>query len=132
MEHVGPLRGIRVIELSTGIAGGYATKLFVDAGAEVIKVEPPGGDPLRRWSPSGADLDGNDSALFRFLAASKRSVVGATGDAVVGDLIGGADLVIESDTDSTRDINAKWHQAPAQDGLVVVSITPFGRTGPWA
>ena len=48
------LRDLRVIDLSTGIAGGYATKLFCDAGADVVKVEPPGGDPLRRFTASGA------------------------------------------------------------------------------
>ena len=65
-----------MVDLSTWIAGGYCTKLLADGGAEVIKVEPPGGDPLRRWSASGAAIaDGADGALFRFLAASKRSLV---------------------------------------------------------
>ena len=70
------LRSLRVVDLSTGIAGGYATKLFADAGADVVKVEPAGGDPLRRHSASGADLGSEDGALFRFLHAGKRSIVG--------------------------------------------------------
>jgi crotonobetainyl-CoA:carnitine CoA-transferase CaiB-like acyl-CoA transferase len=45
-----PLHGYTVGELSTGIAGAYCTKLFADGGAQVIKVEPPVGDPLRTWS----------------------------------------------------------------------------------
>ena len=49
------LSDIRVVDFSTGIAGAYTTKLFADAGADVVKVEPPEGDPLRRWSASGAD-----------------------------------------------------------------------------
>src|SRR5579884_2297210 len=85
----GPLAGIRVVELSgglappTGLVGygpAYAGKMFADAGAEVWLVEPPEGDPLRRWTASGADLEGRDGALFRFLAASKRSLAGALGD----------------------------------------------------
>ena len=45
-----PLAGLRVVELATDIAAPYATKLLVDAGADVIKVEQPaGGDPMRRW-----------------------------------------------------------------------------------
>ena len=45
----GPLAGLHVVELANEISGPYATKLFVDLGAEVTKVEPPTGDPLRRW-----------------------------------------------------------------------------------
>ena len=90
------LGDLRVIELSTGIAGGYATKLFADAGADVVKVEPPGGDPLRRWSASGTPPGDADGALFRFLAASKRSVVGCLGDDQVVRLVADADLVVEN------------------------------------
>ena len=115
---VGPLSDIRVVEASTGIAGGYAAKLFVDAGADVVKVEPPEGDPLRRWTAAEVDLDGHDSALFRHLAASKRSVVGP-----VAELLGGADVVIEDGT---------LEPLPAADGLVVVSITAYGRNSPWS
>jgi len=45
-----PLAGLRIVDLTTGLAGPYCSKLLVDQGAEVIKVEPPGGDPMRRWS----------------------------------------------------------------------------------
>ncbi len=71
-----PLSGLRVVDLSSGIAGAYCTKLLADGGAEVVKVEAPSGDPLRRWSASGATIaDGDDGALFNFLGASKQSVV---------------------------------------------------------
>ena len=71
-----PLHGYVVVDLSSGIAGAYCTKLLADGGAEVIKVEPPEGDPLRSWSASGARIEpGADGALFSFLACSKRSVV---------------------------------------------------------
>ncbi len=114
----GPLSDIRVVEASTGIAGGYAAKLFADAGADVVKVEPPGGDPLRRWTVSDVDLGAGDAALFQHLSASKRSVLGP-----VDDYLTGADVLIE---DGSLD------PLPDEPGLVVVSITPYGRAGPWA
>src|SRR5580700_3439574 len=71
-----PLDGLAVLDLSSGIAGAYCTKLLADGGASVIKVEAPEGDTLRTWSASGAVIDdGDDGALFQYLAASKRSLV---------------------------------------------------------
>ena len=58
------LAHLRVIDFTTGIAGPYATKLFVDAGAEVIKIEPEGGDPARRVTAVGADLGEADAAWW--------------------------------------------------------------------
>src|SRR6202035_3928004 len=70
------LTGYTVVDLSAGIAGAYCTKLLADGGADVIKVEPPEGDPLRRWSASRAAIErGGDGALFCFLAGSKHSVI---------------------------------------------------------
>src|SRR6185312_15291628 len=71
-----PLSGYTVVDLSTGIAGAYCTKLLADGGAEVVKVESPDGDSLRKWSASGASIPaGGDGALFSFLAGAKHSVV---------------------------------------------------------
>ena len=123
------LRELRVIDLSTGIAGAYTSKLFADAGADVIKVEPPAGDPLRRWSATGAELGGDDGALFKFLHSSKRSVVGSLADADVQELIAGADLVIDSAQPASLDPRPYREQHPQ---LVWLSITPYGRTGPYA
>ena len=128
------LAGIRVLDFSSQIAGPYCTKLLVDGGAEVIKVEPPDGDPLRRWSATGADLRGEDSALFTFLNAGKQSVVGTAADPHVAALVAEADLVVEahgleSDGGERLDVERLRAEHPA---LVVLSITPYGLTGPWA
>lgn len=128
------LRGIRVLDFSTQIAGPYATKLLADAGAEVISVEPPGGDPLRRMSATGADVGDADSALFRFLHAGKKSVVGRASDAGIRGLLEEADLVVEAfglttDAGERLDVPALRSERPER---TLLSITPWGRTGPWA
>src|SRR5271169_6357418 len=73
-----PLDDVRVVEISDRIAGSYCGKLLVDAGAEVRKIEPPQGDPLRRYSASCSPMpDGTDSPLFGYLNAGKRSLTWA-------------------------------------------------------
>ncbi|MEU6352486.1 CoA transferase [Streptomyces sp. NPDC047072] len=121
-----PLDGWVVVDLSTGIPGAYCTKLLADGGAEVVKVEAPEGDPLRRWSASGATPQANrDGALFSFLACSKKSVVG--GPEVVDTLLTSADVAVWSPGAplSPQEIHR------AHPHLVVTSITPFGLEGPW-
>lgn len=120
---------LRVLDLSSNIAGPYCTKLLADAGADVVKVEGPAGDPLRRWSATGADLGGEDGALFRYLNTSKRSVLGALGDGAVDDLVDQADVLVEDLGPDGLDVAGLQAAHPS---LVVVSISPFGATGPWA
>lgn len=132
-----PLNGYVVVDLSTGIAGAYCTKLLADGGAEVIKVEPPQGDWLRQWSASGADIPpGSDGALFSFLACSKRSIVADPDSSddidFVNALLAQADAVVWS-----RGSKVAEHQSftPAEihrvhPHLTVTSITPFGLEGP--
>jgi crotonobetainyl-CoA:carnitine CoA-transferase CaiB-like acyl-CoA transferase len=135
-----PLSGYVVVDLSSGIAGGYCTKLLADGGAEVVKVEPPQGDPLRGWSASGAEiLDGTDGALFSYLACSKHSVVAdpatdAADVAFVDGLLADADAVVW-----TRSPGAAGHPdfAPEEirnrhPHLTLTAITPFGLVGPWS
>jgi len=123
------LRGVRVIDFGDRIAGAYATKLLADAGADVILVEPPEGDALRRWSASHQALGDEDGALFQFLACGTRSVVGAPDDAEVRALIEGADLVVETRAPGALPVRSWCERFP---GLVGLSITPFGTEGPYA
>ncbi len=114
--------GLRVADLSTGIAGAYCAKLLTDLGAEVVNVEPPGGDPLRVWSASGnLGADGDpDGALFRYLTTSQRSV---TGDPAPW--VRWADIVIESFVPGEAERLGLVGVAP-----VTVSISALGRGGP--
>ncbi len=128
-----------VVDLSSGIAGAYATKLLADGGADVVKVEDPDGDPLRRWSASGAPVaPGDDGALFSFLASSKRSVVvdvAEAGDrARLDALLARADAVVWSEGSRVA-ADESWAPAAlrrAHPDLVVTTVTPFGLDGPWA
>ena len=123
------LRDLRVIDFSEGISGPYASKLLADAGAEVIKVEAAGGDPMRTWSATGGNTQNEDSAFFRFLHTSKSSLVGAPEDPEILELAADADLVIEDFSPNRLDLPALCTRAPH---LVTLSITPFGRSGPYA
>jgi crotonobetainyl-CoA:carnitine CoA-transferase CaiB-like acyl-CoA transferase len=133
-----PLAGYTVVDLSTGIAGAYCTKLLADGGADVIKIEPPEGDPLRYWSASGATIPpGEDGALFSFLAGLKHSVV-ADPDVdddvdLVNRLLASADAVVWSAGSKVADSQG-FTPAAIHDRhphLTVMSITPFGLKGPW-
>lgn len=123
-----PLAELRVLDCTTGITGPYATKLFVDAGAEVVKVEPAGGDPMRRRSATQGDLGGRDAAIFQYLNAGKRSLVGALDDPEVQVLLAGADLLVE-DARGAIDVAAIRTRLPH---LVVLSVSPYGLDGPYA
>jgi crotonobetainyl-CoA:carnitine CoA-transferase CaiB-like acyl-CoA transferase len=135
-EH--PLDGYVVVDLSSGIAGAYCTKLLADGGADVIKVEAPEGDPLRRWSASGAVIPaGDDGALFSFLACSKRSVAVDIEQAadvdLVDRLLASADAVVWSRGSAVAELESllpkQLHRRHPH--LIVTAITPFGLDGPW-
>ena len=111
------LRDLRVVDFTSGIAGPYCTKLFADAGSEVVLVEAPGAAAPR-------------APLFRFLHASKRAVTGAVGDAQIEALIASADLVVED-----FGANAAFDRAALlarQPQLVLCSISAYGLSGPYA
>ncbi|MDZ4265555.1 MAG: CoA transferase, partial [Mycobacterium sp.] len=132
-----PLTGYVVVDLSSGIAGAYCTKLLADGGAEVIKVEPAQGDPLRAWSASGAEIiDGADGALFSYLACSKRSVVAdpASDGDFVNALLADADAVVWSRGPGLAEDPAFGPDAIHRNHphLTVTAITPFGLEGPWS
>jgi crotonobetainyl-CoA:carnitine CoA-transferase CaiB-like acyl-CoA transferase len=133
-----PLAGYTVVDLSTGIAGAYCTKLLADGGADVIKVESPQGDPLRGWSSSGAVIPaGTDGALFSYLAGSKHSVVAyaelADDIEMVHKLLAAADAVVWSTGSKLAEHESFGPEAihSAYPHLTVTSITPFGLSGPW-
>ena len=137
-DPVGPLDGVTVLDLTEHIAGPYCTKLFADFGADVIKVEPPGGDPSRSVGPWYQGISGPErSGTFFYFNTNKRSIVldleRQEARAVMGRLLRRADIVIESQPAGRLDsLGFGWEQVSSmRDDLPMVSITPFGHDSPY-
>ena len=133
------LDGVRVIELSTDVAGAFAGRLLALYGADVIVVEPHEGHPIRHLPPWPVEAPTpDDSVLFAYLGAGKRSAVLDLARAEdverVRGLIEGADIVIDSGAPGRLAAVGLDLQAvsEAQPSLVVVQISPYGQTGPRA
>lgn len=137
-EPHGPLAGIRVLDLATSRAelGG---RLLADLGAEVIKVEPPGGSPSRRFPPFD-EREGHESESLYWatVALGKHSVVlditTPTGQDALRRLVTSADILIESfDPGFMTSLGLGYEQLSAiRPELIYASVTPFGQTGPYA
>ncbi|MGI9602857.1 MAG: CaiB/BaiF CoA transferase family protein, partial [Acidimicrobiales bacterium] len=127
-----PLTGIRVVDL-TDASGELCGRILSDLGAEVVKVEPPGGCEGRRLPPWHADT--GDSLFWRAFGRGKQSVVLDLDDPADGerlaDLIASADVAVLSGSMSSLglDTDALRQRNP---GLILASITPYGTTGPRA
>ncbi len=132
------LSNLTVIEYSRGVAGALCAKAFADLGADVIKVEPPEGDPTRRFGPfPGDEPDMEASGRFIYLNANKRSVVlelsRASDYGKLSTLLASADVFV---TDLSRlravELGLGYERlGPAHPGLVAAYVTPFGLTGPY-
>ena len=130
------LTGIRVLDLTTNYAA-YAGRLLADLGADVVRVEPPEGSPLRglapcQTGPTGAPL----SFAHAFLDAGKRSVtldlMTAAGRELLAELAASSDAMIETPSAAAADHIDFELVRQRNPGLVLVSISAFGRDGPYA
>jgi formyl-CoA transferase len=128
-----PLEGLKVVELGQLIAGPFAGKCFAEFGAEVIKVEPPEGDPLRKWRK----LHHGTSLWWYVQNRNKKSVTVdlrlPEGQEVVRRILRDADVVIENFRPGTLE---KWglgyeRLAAENPGLVMLRLSGFGQTGPY-
>lgn len=132
------LEGIRVLDLSDWVAGSYCARVLADYGATVTKLETPNGSRTRHEGPyAGDDPHIEKSLLFMHLNANKRGVaVDITtdrGQDLVRRLAAQSDIVIDDrGPDTLDDLGVGWEAlSEGRDDLVMVSITPFGLTGPW-
>lgn len=133
---MGPLAGLRVIELATVVAGPGSGKYLADFGAEVIKVESPGGDPTRRmgWIGPGE----TDSYFWKLINRNKKSIMldlkAASGKESLWALLADADVLIENMRPGKLEalgftIEALLRHNPK---LVVLRVSGFGQDGPYA
>lgn len=132
------LEGINVVEIGDMVSAPWAAKLLADLGADVIKVEPPGGDAARRRGvPSGSGANGL-GGTFIYLNTNKRSLVAdlhrADDRARLDDLLATADLLIHNlEPSAARAVGLDASRLRASHpSLVATSITPFGQSGPYA
>lgn len=133
----GALSGVRVLDLADE-SGGYCGKLFADMGADVIKIEPPGGAAMRRVGPFyGTTPDPNRSLFFWHYNANKRSITldleAARDRAHFLQLAAAADILLETGAPGELEALGLGYPTLASHapGLTLVSITPFGQTGPY-
>jgi len=136
---MGALEDLRVVELGSSVSAPFCARLFADLGAEVIKLEPPVGDVSRSYGPFPDGLaDSEESGMFHYLNAGKRGIAldlaNADDLAFFHELLASADVFIDNSEpaefarlglDSATLLERHPH-------LVAVSISPYGRSGPWA
>ena len=120
----GPLAGVRIIDC-TDERAIYGAKLLADLGADVVRIEPPEGDPLRHRGPF--DESSGDSLYYAFFASNRRSLTlnADTESNVWRDLCGAADVLL------TCGKQVNGHPLGAIDDLIHIDTTSFGEEGPW-
>ena len=129
-----PLAGLRVVELGQLLAGPFTGTILGYFGAEVIKVEPPSGDPLRQWR----EVRDGTSLWYHSLGRNKKSVTldlkSERGQQVALDLLCKADVVVENFRPGAME---KWGLGPEDvkrenPGVIYARISGYGQTGPFA
>ncbi|MEM9009643.1 MAG: CoA transferase [Pseudomonadota bacterium] len=132
----GPLTDIRVIEMGQLLAGPFCGQLLADFGAEVIKCEQPGeGDPMRQW---GREKAHGKPLWWSVVARGKKSITlnlrTEEGQQIVRDLVASSDVLIENFRPGTMERWNLGYEALAEINpkLVMVRVTGFGQTGPYA
>src|SRR3954463_7257040 len=126
------LGGLRVVEVADEQAE-YVGQVLAGLGADVIKIEPPGGSPTRRIGPFFEDVEGPERSLFFWqYNRGKRSVVldldDEAGRRRFDDLVASADVLLESMPVGAIDGPGLRQRHPA---LIVARMSPFGDAGPW-
>ena len=133
---IGPLHGLRVIEMGQLVAGPFCGQILGDLGAEVIKIEQPGkGDPIREW---GRALPRGESLWWSVIGRNKKSVTvdlrTQRGQTVAARLISRADILVENFRPGTLERWGLGYEklSARNPGLVLTRVSGFGQTGPYS
>ena len=132
------LADLTVVEWGLGLAGAFCAKALADLGADVIKVEPPDGDPARRAGPFVDDIPHSEaSGQFLYLNANKRGITldleADRGLRNLRELLQPADiLVTDFSPRRLEELELDYaHLQPLSPRLIATCISPFGQTGPY-
>ena len=138
VERPGPLTDLKVLDLA-GPIGAYCGKLLADLGADVIRIEPPGGDPMREIGPFYDDDPQPEKSLYWWhFNTSKRGITldleRSEGQEIFRRLVQWADVGLETFTPGYLDGLGLGFQSlrDLNPGFILTSITPFGQTGPYS
>jgi crotonobetainyl-CoA:carnitine CoA-transferase CaiB-like acyl-CoA transferase len=135
----GLLEGVRVLDLSQDIAGSFCARLLADYGAEVLKLEPPGGAALRRMGPFYRDDPHPEKSLIFFILNLNKlgvtlNIKSEGGKKILKELARDADVIVETAKPGyMASLGLAYDELEELNpGLVLTSITPFGQYGPYS
>jgi formyl-CoA transferase len=130
----GALSGLKVIEICSTIAGPACTRLLADFGADVIKIEPPEGDPVRQMGQHVGDVSLYAASILRNKRSIALDLKTQEGRAIAKELIAGADILVENNRPGVMERLGLGYDALSarNPGLVMVRISGYGQTGPYA
>jgi crotonobetainyl-CoA:carnitine CoA-transferase CaiB-like acyl-CoA transferase len=130
----GPLSNLKVIEICSTIAGPACTRLLADFGADVIKIEPPEGDPVRQMGQHFEDQALYASSILRNKRSITLDLKNEHGRQVARDLIARADILVENNRPGVMERLGLGYEALSaiNPGLVMVRISGYGQDGPYS
>ncbi|MDO9434155.1 CaiB/BaiF CoA-transferase family protein [Hydrogenophaga sp.] len=130
----GPLRGLTVVEICTTIAGPACARMMADFGADVIKIEPPSGDPVRQMGRHVGDVSLYAAAILRGKKSVALDLKQAQGRELAFELASRADILIENNRPGVLERLGLSYEAlsAVNPGLVMVRISGYGQDGPYA
>ena len=133
-QRSGPLQDLKVIEICSTIAGPACTRLLADFGADVIKIEPPEGDPVRQMGQHLGDVSLYAASILRNKRSIALDLKTAEGRELAAELIARADIVVENNRPGVMERLGLGYEAMSarNPGLVMVRISGYGQDGPYS